>query len=78
MEAGGADNDLSHAGELETVEQVRSFAQMNPKSLHSMISSWLKEDKNKMPAEEKAGRESRVQSYPYWEANGHLRCSGIH
>jgi len=29
----------------DPVEQVRSFAQMNPEIIASMISSWLKEDK---------------------------------
>lgn len=46
-EEAAVQNDLGRmqVNPEDPVEQVRSFAQMNPEIIASMISSWLKEDK---------------------------------
>ena len=60
-EEAAVQNDLGRmqVNPEDPVEQVRSFAQMNPEIIASMISSWLKEDKKiRCCRREKAGRES--------------------
>lgn len=46
------------------------FAQMNLKSLHPQISSWLKEDKIRC-LQKREGRQRKPRlSYPYWKRTG--------